>query len=874
MNAYGDPQSARARVQVPGPSAATTPGGDPADESRPGPDAYRRPPGAGSAGRASVGSASVGAAPVGGRAAVGSAAPGRASVGAAPVGGRASVGAGPIGGRASVPPVGPGGPSGPGGPGGGGSGGSGGGGKKGRSKAAKKHRRANILTAAAAVLVIMLGVGIVGGTYFFDDIKLPPPKAEEQMNTILTADNKLLQRTGEPRINVPYQQISKVMQDAAAAAEDKNFWKHNGIDMKGIARAAWNNFTGGDLQGASTITQQYARHVADEKDISYSRKLREAVIARKLESEYEKSEIMGMYLNFIDLGRGRYGVESAAQGYFKASVVAGAKNEINPYQAAVLASVIKQPYATASHKGYDPDVNPTDAKIRWEYTLKNMLEMGAITQEQYDKREYPKVEKATSSNKNNIEGKPIGMVMRHVVYELNQLGISEEELNQGGYTITTTINPKVQAAAEKAGSRLSKTSPLYKRPDTYQAAVIGVDPGSGEVLAYYGGDDPTGTDYAGYMSGDGTGVVKEGGQSPGSTFKLYTLAAGLKADISFETVWDATKRKADGKEISNAGADDQTLCGGKSRYCDLETATVKSYNFPFYWIADTLGQEKVIEAARDAGVGTMWNDDGEKIDLTTAKADKMTSNFDREVAFGQYRVVPLDHAQGVATIVNGGVRHEAHFVKQVKQRDPKTGAETVKYTAPQKGKRVFDAAQMSNLLGVMKKIPVAANNTISGRESVGKSGTWEIKVGNKRGSGDTWFVGGIPQLAATVWVGGSGNRIALKETDGDNMFGSGTPAAIWEEFIETTAEAMKWDEEKFPERIKTGDDSKGNGVKPPPEPDKPATDQNSDFCQFYPDSNLCKPSGGNPASNGAADNGGANNGYPANNGGGDEDDDD
>ncbi|GAA1589976.1 transglycosylase domain-containing protein [Actinoplanes couchii] len=865
MNAYGDPQNARARAKVPGPSAASTPGDEPADEGRPGPGAYRRPSGAapvGGSGRASVGSASPGRASVGsasvgsaspGRASVSPAAPGRASVGAAAVGGRASVGAAQVGGRASVPPGGGGPPGGGSGGFGGGSGGSGG--RKPKNKADKKHRRANILTAAAAVLVIMLGVGIVGGTYFFDDVKLPAAEAEAQMNKIYTSNGKLLEQTGSPRINVPPEQISKVMQDAVAAAEDNNFWTHEGIDFKGIMRAAWNNFTGGELQGASTITQQYARHIADEKDISYSRKLREAVIARKLESEYSKTQIMGMYLNYIDLGRGKYGAEAAANGYFGTSVINNAKKPITIEQAAVLASIIKQPYATSTHKGYDPANNPEGALERWEYTMGKMYEMGAITKAQYDARKYPTVNENKKTSSNNTAGKPVGVVMRHVTYELHKLGITDEMLEKGGYTVTTTINPKIQAAAEKAGSRLSKTSPLYKRSAKMQSAVIGIDPGTGEVLGMYGGDDPTGTDYAGYMSGNGEGVLPKAGQSPGSTFKIYTLAAGLKADMSFDTVWDGTKERKGGGKISNAGADPGAVCGGKIAFCDLRTGTIKSYNFPFYWIADTLGSDKVIDAAHQAGVDTMWNDDFEKIDLNNANATKLNNNFDNEVAFGQYRVVPLEHAAGVATIVNQGVKHDAHFIKSISQRDAKTGGNKVIYTASKSGKRVFAADQMAGLADVLKEI-AKKKPLAGGRPSIGKSGTWEIKVDGKSLSGDTWFVGGIPQLAATVWVGGAQDRVALKESNGDNMFGSGTPMSIWKEFLDTSAEAMKWDNESFPPGVKTGQDDKGNGVKPV-QVEQPEQD-NSAYCAVVPDDPQCQNNGG--GNNGDGDDDGDNNG--------------
>ncbi|GAA4595113.1 transglycosylase/D,D-transpeptidase PonA1 [Actinoplanes octamycinicus] len=765
----------------------------------------------------------------------------------------------------------------PGSGGGGGSGGSGGGGggKRPRTKADKKYRRANILTAAAAVLVIMIGAGIVGGTYFFDDVELPTPKAEDQMNVILNAKGQTLAKLGDPRVNVPYQNISDTMAHAVAAAEDKNFYTHNGIDMKGIARAAWNNFTGGDKQGASTITQQYARHVAELKEISYSRKLREAVIARKLESKYQKPEIMGLYLNYIDLGEGRLGAEAAANGYYNVSIVkggSGGRKEINPYQAAVIASIIKQPYPSATHQGYDPNINPTDAKIRWDYTMRNMYEMGWITKDVYDKRVWPKPlpNKTSATCKTCADGKPVGMILRHVTYELNQLGINKEMRDRGGLTITTTIDPVIQKAAEEAGSAKSDESPLHGRPKTYQSAVIGIDPDNGEVLGYYGGDDPEGIDYGGYMSGDGSGVTKDsGGQSPASSFKIYTLSAALKNNYSFKTTWDGTKTRENGKKISNAGADD-SLCNGKIKFCDLETATIRSYNFPFYWIADTLRPDKVLGAARDAGIQYVWNNDGVRIDLKTASAATINKNFSSEVGFGQFRVVPLEHATGVATIVAQGVRHQTHFIKSIKAVDPATGKTKSLTTVTKEGVKVFDAQQMSDLTAVLKQIPDHAKHDLAnGREAVAKSGSWELNSENSSANGDAWFVGGIPQLAATVWVGGKKNRVPLTEESGKKMFGSGTPASIWKKFLDTVAEKKDWEKASFPERQRGGDDSLGNGQAPPPEPD-PIQD-NSGVCDGAL-SILCQGQnngGGNNQDNGGGGNGGNTGpGNNNNNGGG------
>jgi membrane peptidoglycan carboxypeptidase len=897
MNSYGDPQSARARARVPGPSSAATPDDDQSsarypDGGRVAPDAYRQ----GTGGRASVGgatgSASVGSAPPG-RASVGPAAPGRASVGSAavggvtgsarvggrasvgsgsgPVGGRASVGngSGPVGGRASVAraavrPPGSGGyggfPPGDEPPGTGGPGKPGAGGGKGRdkSKAAKRRRRTNILTAAAAVVVILLGAGVVGGTYFFDSVELPPPVTEDQSNVVLDANGTVLAKLGDQnRTVVPETKINLVVEHAVAAAEDKNFYTHHGIDMKGIVRAAWNNFTGGTTQGASTITQQYARHVANLKAISINRKLREAVIARKLESQYNKQQIMGLYLNFVDLGEGRNGIEAAAQGYFGKSVMtqAGQKNAITPYEAAVLASIIKQPYPTATHKGYDPNYNPVDAKGRWEYTMSNMLSMGWITQAQYDARKYPAVRKPTTDScKTCAADKPVGMIIRHVKAELEAAGVSQSEFEQGGLTVTTTINPAVQKAAEDAGSRKSSTSPLYKRSAKYQSAVIGIDPTNGQVLGYYGGDDPLGTDYGGYMSGDGTKIL--GGQSPGSSFKIYTLAAALKEDISFKTTWDGTKLRPNGTKISNAGQDPGKTCAGHGGItnCDLETATLHSYNFPFYWIANGIGRDKVIQAAKDAGLKHMFTDSGKMVDLTKTDGStwKQSGMFDDEVAFGQYHVVPLEHAEGVATIVNGGVHHAAHFIKSVTKVDTDTGKKQTILSEKTDGNRVFPADQMSNEQGVLAEIPPYDHKSLrNGRDSIAKSGTWEYK----EGSGDCWFVGGIPQLAATVWVGGAGNKIELKESNGKDMFGAGTPASIWKKFIDASTAALDLKKESFPQRIETGDaDSKyQNGQKPV----APANTGNDGTCLFGVVGPGCNNNGTD--NNGTGNNNGNNN---------------
>ncbi len=874
MNSYGDSQSARARARVPGPSAASTPDDDPSG-SRPAPDAYRRPAG----GRASVsgsvprGAASVGSASVGGvsgRVPVGTAPAGRASVGAARVGGPPGEGGtGAYGGRTAVAraavrpkpaydelgdprPV---------------SGGGGGG--KDPSKSAKRRKRANILTAAAAVAVILLGAGVVAGTWFFDDVQLTEPKPESQVTQILASDGKKqLATIGEQnRSLVPYQQINPVIGEAVMAAEDKNFRDHHGIDMKGIVRAAWNNFTGGDTQGASTITQQYARHAAELKEISYNRKLREAVIARKMEDEYSKDEILGRYLNSVYFGRGAYGIEAAVKAYFGNSrsslTPAGQKGAITPAEAAVLAAVIKQPEPSAGHRGYDPQNNLQAAQERWQYTLNNMVEKGWLGAAEKP-TEYPKFAKFDPEKCRTTCGtdKPSGKIVKYVKQELLAMGIKQDEWTKGGLKIVTTINPDVQKAAEEAVDARNDESPMSKLKSSYKPAIVAVDPGNGRVLAYYGGPDGDGVswDFAGPNFGE-NGDYLGGLRPPGSSFKIYTLLAALSDGYGFDTTWDSKAKKVGGDAINNSS---RTKLQCDERRCPLDKATIESYNFPFYWLADKLGPAKVLEAAQKAGVQYIENPSkiGQRIDLSKTDPETL-KDFGNEIGFGQYAITVLDHANGVATLANEGKYNKAHFVLSVEKRD-QTGKFRPFKKEKTTEKQVFDPNVVANLNDVLTKIPGNNGRALrNGRPAIGKTGTWEYKDGESRENGDAWMVGATRQIAAAVWVGNydkKNNPMPIKIGD-RNMTGGSVPGQLWKLFMDLANKYTEFPQERFPgPSSKVGDpNKKGNGLDPLPPPPDPEQDR-------ILGGQICPPGqGGNGPGNGQGP-GGQGPGGPGNGG--------
>ncbi|MET7468976.1 transglycosylase domain-containing protein [Micromonospora sp. NPDC005222] len=763
------------------------------------------------AGRASVGAASVGAAGVGGRASVGA----RATVGAAAVGGRARV-PGPAGG-------GPGGPGGPTGPGRGG---------RGEDPArAKKRRRINILIAGFAVFIMLAGMGVVTFTWYSTKVVLPE-------DTIPPLSTTIYERTGKTAIAkigdqnrqlVTIDQIPEHVQHAVAAAEDRNFYRHSGVDYKGITRAAWNNLTGGDKQGASTITQQYARNAFENlNQDTYGRKVKEAVLASKLNDKYDKRVIMQHYLNVIYFGRGAYGIQAAARTYFDKDV-----KSLTVAEAAVLAAVIKQPEPSATHRGYDPAINPQDALDRWNYVINGMITekwLDAPNTPQHP-TEYPKKIAPPKKNNGGSFGidTPYGNIVNYVSQELREMKLCTDNeaeatqdrplcakaLSRGGYKITTTIDTKAQKAALEAARAATKGSELSGQPKHLMSAVVAIDPKTGGVRAYYGGDNGTDFDYAGKNIDNG---VLAGGHSPGSSFKIYTLAAALDNDISIKSRWKGKAFKPEGfkDKISNAGNDNPD-CGDS---CTLERSTLLSLNVPFWHVAEKIGPDKVVDMARRAGVTTMWRTDtspAKAYDLTKVKAaDVAPEPFYYNVGFGKYPITVLDHANGIATFANKGRYNKAHFVYKVQKQNPATGKWDTLGGEKLKPEQRIRPEVVADVTAVLEKYPAQVSRRLDdGRKVAEKTGTWELGNGTAD-NGDAWMIGYTPQLATAVWIGNKGARKAIKDDQGKSITGSRMPGAIFQRFMNDALKGQ--DKEDFPPPANIGKDDAGNGEAPPPPP--------------------------------------------------------
>lgn len=645
------------------------------------------------------------------------------------------------------------------------------------------------------------GGGMVGLSYYVDSVPPPDQLELEEASTVLFGNGKrmaALQEVNREIIDTTAPELANV-RNAVVAAEDEDFYEHSGVDFVGILRAAWNNFTGGERQGASTIDQQYARAAAGLSEDSYRRKLQEAAMAYKMNQELTKDEILDFYLNTIYLGRGAYGIQAAAKAYFNkpaAKLTAG--------EAALIAGIIRIPDDGTGLSPYDPlhtPDNPQVAVERWGYVLDQMVVTGALPAgERAEMTELPEVIKPREGNE--PKKGPNGTIIKQVEYELERMGI--EDLYTGGYRITTTIDPKIQKAAVEAARRKNKAAYWEGMPKNVDAAIAAIDPTTGAVRGYYGGNDGTGIDMAGPNRDEDTGEWI-GGRPPGSTFKVYTLIAELREGVSFDSHWKTSEYQPPylDEPIRNAGRDARdTGCEGAAPdYCTLRWSTQQSYNVPFYHfseaVEDNQGPPKIVQAAKDAGIRTMTGVvDGESVvvDLTTEEvSDVAPEIFFHHVAFGQYGITPLDHASGLATLAARGVYHEPHFVAKVEQ---KVNGEWVPVAGDRiSGEQRVEQHYADAITGVLSTIPGIWGFALAdGRPAAAKTGTWEHPDGGNR---DAWVVGYTPQLAAAVWVGDRKNG-AIKDQWGGDIGSSGLPADIWQKFMEDAHAAKEYPHQGFP----------------------------------------------------------------------------
>jgi membrane peptidoglycan carboxypeptidase len=676
-----------------------------------------------------------------------------------------------------------------------------------RERARRTRRRRVAL--ALLLAPIVTATGLATTAYFVDAIPLPEQLALPDSTTVYFADGATTMATlgTENRTILEYDEMNDVVKQAIVAAEDRTFWTHAGVDLASVFRAAWNNATGGPTQGASTITQQYARIAADLREISYARKAREAMLAWKLNRAYSKEDILGFYLNTIPFGRGAYGIEAAAQTFFGKTVKRSAPpdQQVTVAEAMLLACLVKQPEPDPSNPeafpGYDPARGgraAANAVTRWEYVREGMVALGHLSPDEASTLTFPHTvrDPAASVPQNGLD-RPTGLIVSHVLSELRQRepfhGMPPDYIRNGGFRIVTTVDKRAQDAAEASADIRRPTAPADVRgqPPNWQAALVAVEPGTGRVLAYYGGSDGSGADHAGWFV-DESGQARGFGQHPpGSSFKVYDLAEALRQGISLQSSWDSPSTKefpASGRTNgSKAGPVRNASTAPCQPTCTLAEATIASLNVTFFDLTERLGPENVIDMARRAGIDSMWTDrggeDALRVDLHAPTGRNFVGSdtapepglFTTEVGIGQYGVTVLDHANGMATFAAGGKRAQAHFVREVTKAGARVYAEQLSQSDIG-----LTAQQVDELTATLSQVPSA--KLPNDWDAAGKTGTWQSATSTTHNA-HTWMVGYTRALAVAVWIGTT-DGAPLVTTDGSaDVFGATHPATIWRQFM-------------------------------------------------------------------------------------------
>jgi penicillin-binding protein 1A len=582
----------------------------------------------------------------------------------------------------------------------------------------------------------------------------PSKQRVSQANTYVYAANGhtvlAILRGSQARIIVPSEDISPWMKHAIVAAEDRRFYEHRGVDLRGMARALWADVSHrGVVQGGSTITQQFVKNAYLTSQKSVGRKLFEAALAWQLEQRWKKDQILTAYLNTVYFGNGAYGVEQASRIYFHHPA-----KTMRPSEAALLAGIPEDPSL------WDPVAHPKLAKPRRNFVLRQLYRQHYITLSQFGDGKDDPMPDPSEVALPSTQGQAAPYFANYVKDQLvRQYG--PRRAFGGGLRVKTTLDVDLQAAAREA---IASALPPSVGPT---AALVALDAKTGAVLAMVGGENYHKNQF---------NLATQGERQPGSSFKPFVLATALKEGISPSSILNSQKEvtiNADGRlwQVNNYE-------GEALGPINLSQAIAYSDNSVFSQLTAIVGPRNVRDMAKDLGIQT-----------------PLRGYF--AIGLGAEPATPLDMARAYTAFADGGDRIDGSiFGNTPRAVECLTDAEGKCTEENRPVHRSFlnpaQAETVDQLLQGVVRYGTGRAAAIPGWQVAGKTGTTE-------NYGDAWFVGYTPQIVAAVWVGYPDSLIPMTtEFHGDPVAGGTYPALIWKAFMQKVIALKHYTPETFP----------------------------------------------------------------------------
>ena len=532
------------------------------------------------------------------------------------------------------------------------------------------------------------------------------------------------------------------------AVEDSKFWLHNGVDLRATARALVSNVSaGGIASGGSTITQQIVKLRVVGSERSFNRKIREAVIAARLEEDFTKEEILEFYVNEVYLGNGAYGLQAGAETYFGKDV-----SELDVGDAAFLASLIRSP---GLFDGFDQNIDTMTR--RRSRSLQQATDAGIITEAErdaFERRPLPSRNLSPRRTDRSLRRDYFLVEVRRALLSNPALGDTYQarfsQVFGGGLRVWTTLRPELQAAM-----RASVSDVLPEGTGEFEVSIASIDPSTGAVHAFIGGPAFADSEF---------NLATQGRRQPGSSFKTYVLAAAIERaslypfdTISGQGPCTFPNPPLDDYEVSN-------FANSAGRVATIADQTTASSNCAFVRLGLITGLDEVVGMAN-----RLLGRSGEESFLPYPS-----------ISLGAQEVSPLEQAVAYGTFANGGVRMEPFYVTRIENNFGE-----VLYEHVPRGRRVVSPTTADWVTSVLEANVQSGTGTraqlASGQVAAGKTGTTQAFH-------DAWFVGFTPHMSTAVWMGHPDEQVPMGEIQERRATGGWIPARIWSSYMENALE--------------------------------------------------------------------------------------